>query len=75
MMMVLYPVELFGSTPRGADKVNIELDSGNDPVSLTVSLEGSHYGIPYGSFLGDSLEVKTGSMYTLIMGLICTGSL
>ena len=75
MMMVLYPVELFGSTPRGADKVNIDLDNGTYLGFLTVSLEGSHYGIPYGSFLGYSLEVKTGSMYTLIMGMRCTGSL
>ena len=59
MMMVLDPVEVFGSTPGGADKVKVELDNGTGMVSLSGSLEGSHDGIPYGSFLGDSLEVQT----------------
>ena len=53
MMMVLDPVEVFGSTPVGADKVKKELDNGTDLCSLSGSLDGSHDGIPYGSFLGD----------------------
>ena len=59
MMMVLDPVELFGYTPGGADKVRVELDNGTEIGSLSGSLEGSHNGIPYGSFLGDSLEAQT----------------
>ena len=62
MMMVLYPVEVFGSTPGGSDKVKVDLDNGTDMGYLTGSLEGSHDGIPYDSFLGDSLEVQTRSM-------------
>ena len=61
-MMVLDPVEVFGSTPGGADRVKVELGNGTELGSLTGSLEGSPDGIPYGSFLGDSLEVQTRSM-------------
>ena len=32
-MMVLDPVEVFGSTPGGEDKVKVELDNGTDMVS------------------------------------------
>ena len=53
--MVLEPVEVFGYTLRGADKVKVDLDDGTDLGSLTASLEGSNYGIPYGSFLVDSI--------------------
>ena len=52
MMMVLDPVEVFGYTPGGADKVKVELGYGTGLGYLTVSLEGSNDGIPYGSFLG-----------------------
>ena len=62
MMMVLDPVEVFGSTPGGAYKVKVELDNGNELVSLNGSLEGSTYGRSYGSFPGDSLEVQNISM-------------
>ena len=62
MMMVLEPVEFFGSTPGGADKFKLELDNGTDLGSLYVFLEGSHDGIPYGLFLGGSLEVQTSSI-------------
>ena len=51
-MMFLDPVEVFGSTPGGADKVKVELDNWTELGSLSVSLEGSHDGIPYGSYLG-----------------------
>ena len=61
-MMFIYPVEVFGSTPGGTDKVKVEIDNGTDLGSLSGSLEGSHDGIHYGSFLGDSLEVQTRSM-------------
>ena len=30
MMMVLDPVEVFGSTPRGVYKVKVELDNGTE---------------------------------------------
>ena len=62
MMMVLDPVEVFGYTPGCSDKFKVELDNVTEMGSLSVSLEGSHYGIPYGSFLGDSLEVQTRKM-------------
>ena len=62
MMTFLDPVEVFGYTPRGAYKAKVDIDNGTDMVSLTGSLEGSHNGISYGSFLGDSLEVQTRSM-------------
>ena len=62
MMMVLDPVEIFGSTPGGADKVKVELDNGTELGSLSGSLESSHDGITYGSFLGEFLEVQTRSM-------------
>ena len=55
IMMVIDPVEVFGSTPEDTYKVKVELDNGTELVSLTVSLEGSPDGIPYGLFLGDSL--------------------
>ena len=58
MIMVLDPVEVFGYTPGSADKVKVEIDNGTEMGFLSVSIEGSHDGIPYGSFLGDSLEVK-----------------
>ena len=48
MMMVLDPVEVFGSTPGGADKVKVELVNGTDLGSFTGSLEGSSSGMPYG---------------------------
>ena len=54
MMIVIDPVEVFRSTPGGTYKVKLEIDNGTGLGSLTVSLEGSHDGIPYGSFLGDS---------------------
>ena len=69
MMMVLDPVEVFGSTPGITYNVKVELDNGNDLVSLSGSLKGSRYGIPYGSLLRESLEVQTSSMWILIMGL------
>ena len=62
MMMVLDLVGVFGSTPGVADKVKVEIDNGTEMGSLSGSLEGYHYGIPYGSFLGDSLEVQTRSI-------------
>ena len=61
-MMVLKPVELFGYTPGGADKVRVDLDNGTEMCSLSGSLEGSHDGIPYVSLLGESLELQTRSM-------------
>ena len=48
MMMVLYPVEVFGYTLVGADKVKVDIDNRNELGSLTGSLEGSPYGIPCG---------------------------
>ena len=39
MIMVLDPVEVFGSTPGVADKVKAELDNGTGMVSLSGSLE------------------------------------
>ena len=62
MIMVLDPVEVFGYTPGSADKVKVELDNGTDLGSLSRSLEGSHDGIHYGSFLGYSQEVQKISM-------------
>ena len=59
MMMVLDPVEMFGSTPEGADQVKVYIDNGNYLGYLTGSLEGYCDGIPYALFLGDSLEVQT----------------
>ena len=59
MMMVLKPIELFGYTPGGVDKVRVELDNGTEIGSLSGSLEGFHNGIPYVPFLGDSLEAQT----------------
>ena len=53
--MILVPVEVLGSTLGGADKVKVELDYGTDMVPLNGSFEGSNYGIPYGSLLGNSL--------------------
>ena len=46
--MFLEPVEVFGSTPGGSDKVKVKLDNRTDMGSLYGSLEGSHDGIPYG---------------------------
>ena len=62
VIMGLDPVEVFGSTPIVAYKFEVDIDNGTDMGSLSISLQGSHYGIPYGSFLGDSLEVQTRSM-------------
>ena len=62
MMMVLEPVEVFSSTPRGAEKVKVEIDNGTELGSLSGSIEGSHDVISYGLFLGDSLKVQTRSM-------------
>ena len=62
MMILLDPVEVFGFTPGGVDKVKVEIDNVTELGSLSGSLEGSHDGILYGSFLGDSLEVQTRSM-------------
>ena len=62
MVMVLDPVGVFGSTTGGTDKVKLDLDNGTELGSLSGSFEGSHDGMPYGSFLGDSLEVQTISM-------------
>ena len=75
MMMILGPVEVFGYTPGGAEKVELDLDNGTELGSLSGFLKGSHNGIPYGSFLEDSLEVQTRSIWSLIMGMIWTGSL
>ena len=61
MMMVLDPVEVFGYTPGGADKVKVELDNGTDLGSLTVPPDISHDDIPYCSLLGESIYVKTRS--------------
>ena len=44
------------------NRVKEELDNGTEMGFLSVSIEGSHDGIPHGSFLGDSLEVKKNSM-------------
>ena len=55
MRMVLDPVEVIGSTLVGAYKVRVELDDGNDSVSLHAPLEGSNYGIPHVSLVGDSI--------------------
>ena len=46
---------MLGSTLGGEDKVKVELDDGNNLVSLNGSLEGYNYVIPYGSLLVDSL--------------------
>ena len=73
--MVLEPVEVFGSTPEDSEKVKVDIDNGTELGSLSGFLEGSHNGIPYGSFLEDSLEVQTRSIWSLIMGMIWTGSL
>ena len=62
MMMVLDPVEVFGSTTGGADNFKVDIDNGNELGSLSGSLEVSHDGIPYVSLLGDSLVAKTRSM-------------
>ena len=62
MMMVLDPVEVFGYTPGGAEKVNVELDNWTEMGSLSGSLDGSHYGTPFSSFLGNSLKVQTSSI-------------
>ena len=61
-MMFIDPVEVFGTTPVGTDKVKVEIDNGTDLGSLSRSLEGSHDGIHYGSFLGYSQEVQNFSM-------------
>ena len=62
MVMVLDPVGVFGSTTGGTDKVKLDIDNGNELGSLSGSLDGFHDGIPYGSFLEDSLEVQKRSM-------------
>ena len=61
-MMVLDSVEVFGSTTGGTEKVKVDLDNGTEMGSLYGSLDGYSDCIPYGSFLGDSLEVQTMSM-------------
>ena len=53
MMMVLDPVEVFGYTLGGADKVKVDLDNENELGSSYGYLEVSHDDIPYGSFIGD----------------------
>ena len=62
MIMVIDPIEVFGSSPGGSDKVRVGIGNGTELGSLTGSLEGSPDGVPYGSLLGDSMEVKTRSM-------------
>ena len=55
MLMVLDPVEVLGSTLGGAYKVKVKLDDGTELGSLHGYLKGSNYGVPYVSFIGDSL--------------------
>ena len=55
MMMYPDPVEMLGSTSGGEDKFKLNLDNWTEMGYLNISLEVSHDGIPYGSFLGDSL--------------------
>ena len=62
MVVLLDPIEVFGSTPVGAYKVKVYIDNVTDLGSFTGSLEGFHDGVSNGSFLGEYLEVQTSSM-------------
>ena len=59
-MMVLDPVEVFGSTPVGADNFKVELDIGTEMGSLSGSFEGSRDGIPMVHSLETHCRCKKG---------------
>ena len=65
-MMVRVPVEVLDYTLVGVDKVKFELRYGTDLGALTGSLDGSNYGTPGVSFLGDSIEGITSGSFSCL---------